>query len=152
MTKTMTKIWQRQRQRHRQSTWKTQHMLYFWNPDDLLIPNMMIDTSPWSSCSRRSVPVIESVLRGRVNHRFGISYMRAEHIDSYFCHLSSNLIWGWIKFRVSTSCGDIWESKRGKVSKGPLISFSSIFFSLISFSSIFFSSIFFCPYPHFHPK
>ena len=42
---------QRQRQRHRQSAWKTQHMLYFWNPDDLLIPNMMIDTSPWSSCS-----------------------------------------------------------------------------------------------------
>ena len=33
---------------------KTQHMLYFWNPDDLLIPNMMIDTSPWSSCSRQS--------------------------------------------------------------------------------------------------
>ena len=33
---------------------KKQHMLYFWNPDDLLIPNMMIDTSPWSSCSRRS--------------------------------------------------------------------------------------------------
>ena len=27
-------------------------MLYFWNPDDLLIPNMMVDTSPWSSCSR----------------------------------------------------------------------------------------------------
>ena len=48
--------WQRQRQRqiHRQSAWKTQHMLYFWNPDDLLIPNLMIDTSPWSSCSRRS--------------------------------------------------------------------------------------------------
>ena len=46
--------WQRQRQRHRQSTWKTQHMLYFWNPDDLLIPNIMIDTSPWSSCSRQS--------------------------------------------------------------------------------------------------
>ena len=45
---------QRQRQRHRQSAWKTQHMLYFWNPDDLLIPNMMIDTSPWSSCSRQS--------------------------------------------------------------------------------------------------
>ena len=45
---------QRQRQRHRQSPWKTQHMLYFWNPDDLLIPNMMIDTSPWSSCSRQS--------------------------------------------------------------------------------------------------
>ena len=45
---------QRQRQRHRQSAWKTQHMLYFWNPDDLLIPNMMIDTSTWSSCSRRS--------------------------------------------------------------------------------------------------
>ena len=48
--------WQRQRQRqiHRQSAWKTQHMLYFWNPDDLLIPNLMIDTSPWSSCSRWS--------------------------------------------------------------------------------------------------
>ena len=48
--------WQRQRQRqiHRQSAWKTQHMLYFWNPDDLLIPNLMIDTSPWSSCSRKS--------------------------------------------------------------------------------------------------
>ena len=46
--------WQRQRQRqiHRQSAWKTQHMLYFWNPDDLLIPNLMIDTSPRSSCSR----------------------------------------------------------------------------------------------------
>ena len=29
-------------------------MLYVWNPDDSLIPNMMIDTSPWSSCSRRS--------------------------------------------------------------------------------------------------
>ena len=45
---------QRQRQRHRQSAWKTQHMLYFWNPDDLLISNMMIYTSPWSSCSRQS--------------------------------------------------------------------------------------------------
>ena len=33
---------------------KTQHMLYFWNPDDLLIPNMMIDTSPWPSCSSQS--------------------------------------------------------------------------------------------------
>ena len=29
-------------------------MLYFWNPDDSLTPNMMIDTSPWSFCSRRS--------------------------------------------------------------------------------------------------
>ena len=29
-------------------------MLYFLNPGDLLIPNMMIDTSPWSSCSRWS--------------------------------------------------------------------------------------------------
>ena len=25
-----------------------------WNLDDFLSPNMMIDTSPWSSCSRRS--------------------------------------------------------------------------------------------------
>ena len=45
---------QRQRQRHRKSAWNTHLMLYFWNPDDSLIPNMMIDTSPWSSCSRRS--------------------------------------------------------------------------------------------------
>ena len=37
--------WQRQIQRQRQSAWKTQHILYFWNPDDLLIWNMMIDTS-----------------------------------------------------------------------------------------------------------
>ena len=29
-------------------------MLYFLNPDDLLIPNMIIDTSSQSSCSRRS--------------------------------------------------------------------------------------------------
>ena len=46
--------WQRKRKRQRQSAWKTQHMLYIWNPDDLLIPNMMIYTSPWSSCSRQS--------------------------------------------------------------------------------------------------
>ena len=45
---------QRQRQRHRKSAWNTHLMLYFWNPDDSLIPNMMIDTSPWSSCSRWS--------------------------------------------------------------------------------------------------
>ena len=31
-----------------------QHMLYFWNPNDSLIPNMMIDTSPCSSCSSQS--------------------------------------------------------------------------------------------------
>ena len=43
-----------QRQRHSQSAWKTQHILYFLNPYDLLIPNMMIDTSPWSSCSCQS--------------------------------------------------------------------------------------------------
>ena len=30
------------------------YVLYFWNPDDLLIPKMMIDISPWSSCSRWS--------------------------------------------------------------------------------------------------
>ena len=30
------------------------HMLYFWNPNDSLIPNMMIDTSPLSPCSRQS--------------------------------------------------------------------------------------------------
>ena len=45
---------QRQRQRHRKSAWNTQVMLYFWNPDDSLTPNMMIDTSPWWSCSRRA--------------------------------------------------------------------------------------------------
>ena len=51
-------------------------MLYFRNPDDLLIPNMIIDTSPSSSCSRQSpgnhVPAIQLVLQGRVYHRFGI--------------------------------------------------------------------------------
>ena len=36
--------WQRQQQRQRQSAWNTQHILYFQNPDDSLIPNMMIDT------------------------------------------------------------------------------------------------------------
>ena len=49
--------WQRERQRqrpHKQSAWNTQHMLYFWNPNDSLIPYKMIDTSPLSSCSRRS--------------------------------------------------------------------------------------------------
>ena len=47
------KQWQRQwqKQRQRQSTCKTHNILYFWNPDDLFISNMMIDTSPWSSCS-----------------------------------------------------------------------------------------------------
>ena len=45
---------QRKRNRHRQSAWNTQHMLYFWNPDDSRIPNMMIDSSPSSSCSRWS--------------------------------------------------------------------------------------------------
>ena len=48
MTKTTTKT------KTQTKCLKTQHMLYFWNPDDLLIPNMMIDTSPWLSCSRRS--------------------------------------------------------------------------------------------------
>ena len=46
---------QRQRQRHRESAWKTQHMLHFLNPDYSLIPNMMIYTSSWSSCSRQSL-------------------------------------------------------------------------------------------------
>ena len=48
--------WQRQwqRQRQGQSAWNAQHMRYLWNPDYSLIPNMMIDTSPWSSCSRWS--------------------------------------------------------------------------------------------------
>ena len=41
--------------RKRQRTWNTFNICHiFWNPDDSLIPNMMIDTSPWSSCSRRS--------------------------------------------------------------------------------------------------
>ena len=50
MTKTTTTT----RQGHRQSARNTICYIYFWNPDDALIPNMMIDTSPWSSCSRRS--------------------------------------------------------------------------------------------------
>ena len=57
-------------QRHRQSAWKTQHMLYFWNPDDSLIPNMMIDTSPWSSCSHQSPrsPCVEKFDRVEQRH------------------------------------------------------------------------------------
>ena len=41
--------WQRQwqRQRHGKSAWNTHLMLYFWNPDDLLIPNMIMNTSHW---------------------------------------------------------------------------------------------------------
>ena len=41
--------WQRQRQR--QSAWDTQHMLYFWNPNDSLISNMMMIPTPSPSCS-----------------------------------------------------------------------------------------------------
>ena len=48
MTKTTTKT-----KTHKKCL-KTHYMLYFWNPDDLRIPNMMIDTSPWPSCSRQS--------------------------------------------------------------------------------------------------
>ena len=70
---------QRQRQRHRQSAWKTQHMLYFWNPDDLLNPNMMIIPHPGhrvqASHPGYPVPVIRLVLQGRVYHRFGIFYI-----------------------------------------------------------------------------
>ena len=96
---------QRQRQRHRKSAWNTQLMLYFWNPDDSLIPNMMIDTSPWSSCSRRSpwspwflVPVIHSVLQGRVYHRFGI--FRHE-LNSSFVKKQESCSWKWISSWVT---------------------------------------------------
>ena len=51
-TKTMTKTTTKTKTHTK--CLKTQHMLYFWNPDDLRIPNMMIDTSPWPSCSRQS--------------------------------------------------------------------------------------------------
>ena len=30
-------------------------MLYFWNPDDSLIPNMTLDTWPWSPCSSNTI-------------------------------------------------------------------------------------------------
>ena len=92
---------QRQRQRHRKSAWNTQLMLYFWNPDDSLIPNMMIDTSPWSSCSRRSpwspwLPCssLHSVLQGRVYHRFGIfctPYQQTDFHDNYWWRNGLNL-------------------------------------------------------------
>ena len=61
---------QRQRQRHRKSAWNTQLMLYFWNPDDSLIPNMMIDTSPSSSCSPQSPrsPCVEKFDRVEQRH------------------------------------------------------------------------------------
>ena len=57
---------QRQRQRHRKSAWNTHLMLYFWNPDDSLIPNMMIDTSPWSSCSRRSAVTLVTLIQSYI--------------------------------------------------------------------------------------
>ena len=53
-TKTKTKTKTTTKTKTQTKCLKTQHMLYFWNPDDLLIPNMMIDTSPWSCCSRWS--------------------------------------------------------------------------------------------------
>ena len=52
-----------QGQRHRQSAWNTRHMLYFLNLDDSFIPNMMIDTSPWSSCSRWSPVTLVTLIR-----------------------------------------------------------------------------------------
>ena len=48
-TKTMTKT-----KTQTKCLKKNQHMPYFWNPDDLLIQNMMIDTYPWSSFSCQS--------------------------------------------------------------------------------------------------
>ena len=74
--------WQRQqqRQRHRESAWKTQHMLHFWNPDDLLIPNMMIDTSPWSSCSRRSPWSVVTLVTLVTLYQSYIQFYRAECI------------------------------------------------------------------------
>ena len=54
-TKTMTLTMTTRNTKTQTKCLKTPNMiLYFLNPDDLLIPNMMIDTSPWSSCSRRS--------------------------------------------------------------------------------------------------
>ena len=65
-------------------------MLYFWIPKYSLIPNMMIDTSSWPCCSRRplwspgySVLFIQSVLQGRVYHRFGIFLFQSDHVESF---------------------------------------------------------------------
>ena len=91
---------QRQRQRHRESAWKTQHMLHFWNPDDLLIPNMMIDTSPWSSCSCLS-PWL-----GCSGHTFSstgpsVSPFRDffQMIHDPFC--GCPILWVYLKYRVA---------------------------------------------------
>ena len=68
--------WQWQRHR-KKSTQNIQRMQYFWNPDDSIIPNMMIDNR-WSTVHvghpghpSYPVPVTLSVLQGRVYHRFG---------------------------------------------------------------------------------
>ena len=44
----------------------TQHMLYFWNP------NMMIDTSPWSSSSRHQLQNLKQTSSSRLNLKFKI--------------------------------------------------------------------------------
>ena len=71
---------------------------------------MMIDTSPWSSCSRRSPwPVIQSVLQGRVYHRFGIlcagnakdSLMDLDN-DYYHHHLRLHVESGFVRMTAAT--------------------------------------------------
>ena len=64
-------------------------MLYFLNPDDLLIPNIIIDTSPWSSCSRRPpwLPCSgHTVLQGWVYHCFGI-FLRKQVCLKYIINI-----------------------------------------------------------------
>ena len=72
--------WQTQQQRHRKSARNTQLMLYFWNPDDSLIPIMMIDTLPWSSCSRRSPQVFNQAL-------LALSYVWSEQWPRFISNL-----------------------------------------------------------------
>ena len=38
-----------QRQRRQENNWITNSVLYFRSPDDSSIPNLMVDTSPWST-------------------------------------------------------------------------------------------------------
>ena len=72
-------------------------MLYFWNPADSSIPKNMIDTSPWwpgpghpvhaghPGHPGHPVPVIQTVLEGRVYHCFGF-FEGEQGLSTLLCH------------------------------------------------------------------
>ena len=100
---------------------KNQHMLYFWNPDDLLIPNMMIDTSLRSSCSRQSPWLLCSghKISSTGYHRFGIFWHCFEKIpcdirlfEILFC-LESQFAVEWdCRRRHSIECSQMFRKKK----------------------------------------